>query len=172
MSEMPADDSITVDVDDVGFDPPPPPSVRRHSSGSLAASGVRGASPDDPDGDYEEEDAPQFFDRAQLASQGKIPIGAPSSPTAQRAAPPAAPSGPVVPRRPAVTTGPPIARAAAGASRAAGAQADPVDRVLKAAAVADLVRAAVGRARRVPAVWAVAAAIAVALAVVAALALR
>jgi hypothetical protein len=90
----------------------------------------------------------------------------------QRAAPPAGSNLPVVLGRAAVPTVPSVAKASSGVSRAAGAQKDPVDGVLKVAATADLVRAALGRARRVPLPWAVAAALAVALAVVAALALR
>jgi serine/threonine-protein kinase len=170
MSEMPPEDSITVDVDD-GFDPPSAPSTRLPSSGKLSASGVRGAFPADPDGDFEEEDAPQFFDRAQLASQGKIPIASPSSPTAQRAATPAV-SARVTPQRAPVSAAARIATAVSGKSRAAVAPRKPVAGMLKVAATADLVRAAVVQARRVPLLWAVVAALAVAMAVVAALALR
>jgi hypothetical protein len=172
---MPPDDSITVDVD-MGFDPPPPPSTRRPSSGSLAASGVRGASSEDGDGD-DEDDAPQFFDRSaieKLASQGRIPIAGASTPTLQRAASPARPYPPIAPAgaHPALSTAPPVARATSGADRGAASQGDAVAGVLTAAATADVVRAAVARVRRVPLALAVGAALAIALAVFAALALR
>jgi serine/threonine protein kinase len=175
MSELPGDDSITVDID-LGFDPPPPPSTRRPSSGSLAASGVRGASADEGDGD-DEDDAPQFFDRSaieKLASQGRIPVAGPSSPTLQRAAPAARPSAPMVAARMRsdLSTAPPVARATSGGDPAAAAQGDAVAGVLRAAAAADIVRAAVARVRRVPLALAVGAVLAVALAVVAAIAFR
>jgi serine/threonine-protein kinase len=80
MTERPPVDSVNVDVDDAGYEPPPPASSRVPSSGSLLASGVRDTS-SDTDADYED-DAPQFFDRKAIERLASPTAGAAASPAA------------------------------------------------------------------------------------------